>query len=136
MVVGGGAGSDSNVMQEAGSEEEKWKEEGADGAFGSPGRCIKGAFVAETSWESNQGKRTGVCVCVCFLEGQSGRVASVVTDEPASCEMNIGHSSECSCFSVSLCAREKDGLVLERAVVAGLKLIVMNETSSLGTCAE
>lgn len=48
-----------------------------------------------------------MCVCapVCvFLNEESGRAASVVTYEPASCGMNVGHSSGCSCFSLSCCA--------------------------------
>lgn len=43
-----------------------------------------------------------VWVCMCVWWRESGRVASVVTDEPASCGMNVGHSLECSCLSLYL----------------------------------
>lgn len=62
-------------------------------------------------------------MCVRVSKGWSGRVASGVADELASCAMNTGiHRAA----AVSVCERVAQLLQVSR---------VMNESSSLGTCA-
>lgn len=101
------AGGETEREQRSGREEKE--EENADGGFGLREDASKehlsqrpaGSIIRERELEFS------ICVCVrlcVFLNEESGRAASVVTYEPASCGMNVGYSSGCSCFSLSCCA--------------------------------
>ena len=61
----GKAGRDFNVMQEARSEKEEWKEEGAHGGSG-PWEDASKEHLSQRPAGSLIRERSCVCVCVCF----------------------------------------------------------------------
>lgn len=108
MVYEGAAGSDFNVMQEVDSEKEQRsgraaeeEEEEGDAGFG-PREDASKEHLLQRPAGSIIAEREAELAPVCVLNGETGRVASVVTDEPGFCGKNTGHSSACSCFSLSL----------------------------------
>lgn len=67
------------------------EEEGADADFG-PREDASKEHLLQRPAGSIMAEREAELAPVCILNGETGRVASVVTDEPASCGKNTGHS--------------------------------------------